>query len=225
MRLARRTAIAGFALLGCAAALPARRNLTFRAADGVSVSGLSYGAGERGVVLVPGAHGIGETWDLQARQLARAGLHVLAMDYRGLGQLQGVSQDGDKAHLDVIGAIRQLQADGADQISLVGASWGGRAAAMATIAEPELVDRLVLLAHSTFDHPETLGGRKLFIVARDDRDGSGHRRLDSIREQYERAPEPKKLIVLDGAVHAQFLFLTPQGERLSEEIQRFLMAD
>lgn len=133
-------------------------------------------------------------------------------------------QDDEKAHLDVLGAVRQLKADGADQVSVVGASWGGWAAGTAAVREPGSISRSVLLAHSRFDEPERLSGRKLFIVAREDRDGSGRLRLETIREQFERAPEPKELLVLPGAAHAQFLFLTPHGEKLFIETLRFLSA-
>lgn len=224
MLLTRRAVIAGVALSGCVAASPRRGNVSFRAEDGVHVSGLSYGEGRHGVVMVPGAHGIGETWDMQARRLASAGFQVLAIDYRGLGRSHDVPQDSDKAYLDVLGAVRQLKSNSADQVSVVGASWGGRAAGTAAIAAPGLIDRLVLLAHSPFDNPERLGGRKLFVVAAEDRDGSGRLRLDAIRVQYERAPTPKQLFIVDGAAHAQFLFLTPQRERLFAEIVRFLSA-
>jgi len=61
----------------------------------------------------------------------------------------------------------------------------------------------------------------LFIVARDDASGDGPR-LPGIREQYEKAPEPKKLIILDGSAHAQFLFQTDQGDRVMREILGFL---
>jgi hypothetical protein len=69
---------------------------------------------------------------------------------------------------------------------------------------------------------ERLKGRKLFITARDDRDGSGTLRLPLIRAAFEKAPEPKRLVVLSGSAHAQFLFDTDQGERLLREIERFL---
>ncbi len=224
MRLTRRAAVAGLAIAGWAAVSPARTILTFSAADGVPVSGLQYGSGDHAVLLVPGAHGVGETWHLQAERLGRSGLRVLAMDYRGLGPANAVPQDAEKAHLDVLGAAMRLKSDGADRLSVVGASWGGAAAAMASIAAPGLIDRLLLLAPSRFDHPERLGGRKLFIVASQDRDGAGRRRLDSIREQYERVPSPKDLMVLEGSAHAQFLFLTPEGDRLYSEMERFLSA-
>jgi len=34
--------------------------------------------------------------------------------------------------------------------------------------------------------------------------------------------EPKKLVVLDGSAHAQFLFATDQAERVMREILNFL---
>jgi hypothetical protein len=63
----------------------------------------------------------------------------------------------------------------------------------------------------------------LFIVAREDSEGSGLR-LPGIRAQYEKAPQPKQLIVLEGSAHAQFLFQTDQGARVMQEIMRFLTA-
>ena len=223
MRLTRRAAIAGLALSGCAAAASARLPLIFRTEDEVPVSGLAYGEGRRAVLLVrEGTRG--RTWDAQARRLAGAGFRVLAMDYRGRGPAPDVAPDDSKTHLDVLAAVRQLRAEGAQRVAVVGASWGGWAAGTAAISAPGLIERLILLAHSPFDHPERLQGRKLFITARDDRDGGGRARLESIREQYARASEPKELVVLDGAAHAQLLFLTPAGAQLQAEIERFLSA-
>jgi hypothetical protein len=45
-----------------------------------------------------------------------------------------------------------------------------------------------------------------------------------IRAQYEKAPNPKQLIILDGSAHAQFLFQTSQRRRTMLEILRFLSA-
>jgi hypothetical protein len=63
----------------------------------------------------------------------------------------------------------------------------------------------------------------LFIVARDDASGDGPR-LPGIRAQYKKAPRPKKLIILKGSAHAQFLFQTDQADRVMREIIRFLSA-
>ena len=51
---------------------------------------------------------------------------------------------------------------------------------------------------------------------------SGTLRLPSIRDQYERAPDPKELVILDGSAHAQHMFSTDQGPRLLSDILRFL---
>ena len=64
-------------------------------------------------------------------------------------------------------------------------------------------------------------GRKLFILARDDSNADGPR-LPRIREQYEKASEPKEMVILDGSAHAQFIFETDQGNRLMSEILKFL---
>jgi hypothetical protein len=80
----------------------------------------------------------------------------------------------------------------------------------------------VLLAGLPSRPPERLKGRKLFIVSRDDVGGPDVPRLPRIRAQYEKAPKPKELIILEGSAHAQAIFETDQGARLMREILRFL---
>ena len=100
---------------------------------------------------------------------------------------------------------------------------GGGAAADASVeAEPGEIDRLVLLGSTGGDKPEKLKGRKLFITSRDDLGPGDQPRLPKIRADYEKAPEPKELVILDGSAHAQFIFATDQGARLMREILRFL---
>jgi len=152
---------------------------------------------------------------------------VLAIDFRGFGQSKGPGQAdlfSAPLHLDVLAAVRYLRKTGAKTVSVVGGSLGGEAAADAAIeAEPGEIDRLVLLAAWANGPAEKIKGRKLFIVCRDDADDAGLR-LPRIREQYEKAPDPKELVILEGSAHAQFIFATDQGERLMAEILRFLSA-
>ena len=141
----------------------------------------------------------------------------------GAGPSPCLVSRGDGAHFDVLAAVQYLHQAGASTVSVVGASFGGGATARAAVeATRGAIDRIVLLAHSAIDTPERMKGRKLFITSRGDTSGSGALRLPQIREQYEQAPEPKELVILDGAAHAQFIFETPQGERLMREILRFL---
>ena len=164
---------------------------------------------------------------MQAPVLARAGFRVLAIDFRGRGRSQGgpgwESSDHQGYELDVLAAVRYLKQSGAESVSIVGASFGGWATALASVeTEPGEIDRIVLLAASAIDNPERMQGRKLFITTREDFRGEGVLRLPSIRDQYERAPDPKELVILEGKAHAQFIFETDQAERLLSEILRFL---
>jgi dienelactone hydrolase len=132
--------------------------------------------------------------------------------------------DDNGERFDVLAAVRYLRQNGAKTVSVVGASFGGWAAADASVeAKPGEIDRLALLAVSPIDKPEQIKGRKLFIVCRDDANDAGLR-LPRIREQYEKATDPKELVILEGSAHAQFIFATDQGERLMAEVLRFLSA-
>jgi pimeloyl-ACP methyl ester carboxylesterase len=107
-------------------------------------------------------------------------------------------------------------------VSVVGGSFGGAAAGDASInAPPGEMDRIVFLGTAPNLPAEKLKSRALFMVARDDAN-SGGPRLPGIRAQYEKAPQPKELIILDGSAHAQFLFRTDQSARVMREILRFL---
>jgi pimeloyl-ACP methyl ester carboxylesterase len=200
------------------------------AADGGTVLGDEYGTGARSVVLVHGGRYDRTSWRAQAQALAAAGFRVLAVDLRAVadaraGKESACLYDAPCLALDVLAAVAHLRRSGARSVSLVGGSLGGGAAAQAAIdAGPDqAVDCVVLLAHMSIEHPERIPGRKLFVTSRDDASGSGPR-LPGIRAQFERAPEPKELLILDGSAHAQQLFDTDQGDRLLREIVRFLGA-
>jgi pimeloyl-ACP methyl ester carboxylesterase len=201
----------------------AQEHVSFPAEDGGLVYADVYGKGDRGVVLAHGGRFTKESWEKQARVLEEAGLRVVAIDFRGRGQSRGGTRlrAGDEGfHFDVLAAVRYLRRNGAKTVSVVGASFGGDAAAEASMEAPGEIDRIVLLAAWT-DMPERLKGRKLFIVARDDANDDGPR-LPKIRANYEKAEDPKKLVVLEGSAHAQFLFQTDQAERVMREILKFL---
>jgi alpha-beta hydrolase superfamily lysophospholipase len=216
-----RTVLTTLVLLGLAV-MP--EHVSFSTPDGGVVFADVYGKGERGVVLAHGGQFNKESWAKQAQALADAGFRVLAFDFRGYGQSRGPqSKSGDdEVEYDVLAAVRYLHSTGTKTVSVIGASFGGEAAADASIdAAPGEIDRLILLAAWTDRPPEKMKGRKLFIVARDDADGP-EPRLPKIRANYDKATGPKELIILDGSAHAQFLFATDQGDRLMREILRFL---
>jgi alpha-beta hydrolase superfamily lysophospholipase len=211
-----------------AAPAAAQKLVSFPTQDGGVVYADLYGQGGRGVVLAHGALFNKESWAKQARPLAEAGFRVLAIDFRGHGQSHGgphTPRSLRSLAYDVLAAVRYLHETGSESVSVVGASMGGGASAeAATEAKPGEIDRLVLLAAVGITEPQKMQGRKLFIVSRNDMLGDGRPRLVIVRQQYEKAPGPKKLIILPGSAHAQNIFATDQGPRLFRIILQFLSA-
>lgn len=199
--------------------------MTFAAEDGGRVCADLYGKGRRAVVLAHGGRFPKGSWKVQADAQVSAGFQVLAIDFRGFGCSTGPGQknfDDAPFENDVLAAVRYLKTHGAKTVSVVGGSFGGGAAGDASIrSAPGEIDRIVFLGAAPNLPAENLKSRSLFIVARDDSNGAGPR-LPGIRAQYEKAPQPKELIVVEGSAHAQFLFQTDQSERVMAEILRFL---
>jgi pimeloyl-ACP methyl ester carboxylesterase len=205
----------------------AQQTIAFATEDGGRVCADLYGEGTRAVVLAHGGRFSKESWREQAQVLVSRGFRTLAIDFRGFGCSTGPGQaDFDKAPFenDVLAAVRYLKAQGAKTVSVIGGSFGGAAAGDASIKSAAgEIDRIVFLGAAPNLSAEKLKSRALFIVARNDANDGG-RRLPGIRAQYEKAPQPKQLIVLDGSAHAQFLFQTDQSARVMHEILRFLSA-
>jgi len=203
----------------------AQDHVSFATQDGGLIYADVYGTGDRGVVLAHGGQFNKESWEKQALVLAAHGFRVLAFDFRGFGKSRGPGQADlftAPMHLDVLAAVRYLRKSGAKTVSVVGASFGGSAAANAAIqAVPGEIDRVVLLAAGPGDQPEKFKVPKLLIIAHDDANDDGPR-LPKIRLEWEKVPLPKELIVLDGSAHAQFLFQTAQADRVMREILHFL---
>lgn len=205
----------------------AQTTVSFPTRDGGVVFADVYGTGERAVVLAHGGRFNKESWAKQAPVLVSAGFEVMAIDFRGRGKSNGpggMEASDEQLEMDVMAAARYLHAHGAKSVSIVGGSMGGGAAGDASIvSRPGEIDRIVMLGAAPNLPAEKLKSPALFIVARNDTSGDGPR-LPGIKAQFEKAPEPKKLVVLEGSAHAQYLFDTDQGERVMEEILGWLKA-
>jgi pimeloyl-ACP methyl ester carboxylesterase len=208
--------------------LRAQKTVSFPTDDGGVVFASVYGTGAKGLVL---AHGGAihnkESWTLQAQELMAQGFHVLAIDLRGYGNSHGpgdANPMGAPLHLDILAAVRYLRQHGAKDISIIGGSMGAGAAGDASIAsKPGEISCVVMLGGAPNGSAGKLTSASLYIVARDDTSGDGPR-LPWIREQYQRSPQPKKLVVLDGSAHAQALFNTKDSARVLLEVTQFLSA-
>jgi pimeloyl-ACP methyl ester carboxylesterase len=219
--------VASVAALLLVSTAHAQTPVNFPTEDGGVVFANVYGSGERAVLLAHGGRFNKESWAKQAPVLVHAGFEVMAIDFRGRGKSHGpggMEASDEQFEMDVMAAVRYLHAHGAKSVSIVGGSMGGAAAGDASIVStPGEIDRIVMLGAAPNLPADKLKSPALFIVARDDTSGDGPR-LPGIKAQFEKAPEPKKLIVLEGAAHAQYLFETEQGERVMEEILRWLHA-
>jgi pimeloyl-ACP methyl ester carboxylesterase len=227
MRVAIAVVTAFYLALLVAQTAAAQKLVSFPTEDGGVIYADIYGEGVRAVVLAHGGRFNKESWEKQARTLVSAGFRVLALDFRGYGKSRGPG-DSDPMdaplHLDVLAAVRYLRKAGAKSVSVVGASMGAGAAGDASIAsQPGEIDRLVFLGGAPNGPAEKLKSPSLFLVARNDTSGDGPR-LPGIQQQYDKAPQPKSLIILEGSAHAQYLFETDQADRVMREILRFLSA-
>lgn len=216
-------ALSAFALLAFAVTASAVdgqpsgfREVSFETADGAKIFANLYEGGDHAVVLAHGAVFNKESWAALAQQLSVAGQRVLAIDFRGYGKSTEGRESG-ALHLDVLGAVKYLKAAGAKRISLLGGSMGGGAVGeAATKLKPGEIDGLILLAAAPVGNPEQLQGRKLFIVSEGDESAA------EVRDQFQRATEPKKLVVLPGDAHAQHIFKTSQSKALTSTIINWL---
>jgi len=122
------------------------RGVTLRAADNVMLAGTLYEASARPAPAVVFLHMLGRSgadWQSVANQLADAGIHALALDFRGHGASEAGprgptgEQDLSKFVLDVQAARAYLMArpDLASRVGLAGASVGANAAILAAAAD------------------------------------------------------------------------------------------
>ncbi len=191
--------------------------VTFSTSDQGTVYALLAGEGTQGVVLAHGAIFNKESWDNLTKVLVAKGLRTLALDFRGYGK----SKPGLKSEAlyeDILAAVRYLHQIGVRQVSVIGASMGGGAAGEAAIrSQPGEINKLILLSPVPITDPDKLQGELLFIASK------AESLANSVKGQYEKAPNPKKLILIESDAHAQHIFRTDQAEKLNQAMIDFLV--
>lgn len=195
------------------------REVSFTTPDGGEIYANLYGQGGHAVALAHGAVFDKESWHSLALELSERGLQVLAIDFRGYGKSRPGKRKEDR-HLDLLGAVDFLKGRGSGEISFLGGSMGGAAAAKAAaiLGENEL-SKLVLLAPAGVASPKKLAGDKLFIVS------EGDRLRARVETAFGEARQPKALEIIEGDAHAQHIFKTRQGPELTRMIVDFLGGD
>jgi alpha-beta hydrolase superfamily lysophospholipase len=139
----------------CGSSPVAAQPFWLRAEDGFRLYAVEAGEGTTGVVLAHESPADLCGWLPYAATLTRAGIRVLAFDFRGFGDSRPAPDAAPLAYgRDLRAAVGRLRADGARKVFLVGASFGG-AAALAYAPQLD-VDGVVSLSGET-----RLAGAKL----------------------------------------------------------------
>lgn len=209
--------------------------VSFEAADGVRLTGMTFGEGRVGVVL---AH-MGRGGDMQAdfyplaRELAERGYLALTYNRRGVcgpseRQCSSGPYDYASSWQDVVGAAEFVRAKDASTLVLIGASIGAMASLQAAVSHrvaPAALIELGGVNHASGynfsrEHLQALNCAKLFVSSKDDRYGGA----DAAREWHGWATEPKELEILAGAAHGTDMLRRgePTARPLVEHILRFL---
>ncbi len=115
--------------------------VTFKATDGLTLHGwwIPNAGSDRAVVIMHG-HGGSMDWDIhRAPALHAAGFNVLLFDFRAHGRSEGTTITfGYLERQDVLGAVEFLRGRGMRRIGLLGFSFGGIAAMLATPICPDI---------------------------------------------------------------------------------------
>ena len=170
--------------------------------ESVEVAGgeaLVWGEGKRGVVLAHGAAYDAASWGDQGRRIADDGAVALA-----------VEDTSAQSVAEAAGYLREKR--GVREVTLIGASAGTVGVLDAASATPELADGIILLS-GTGDVSGLGEYPKLFVAS------EGEGLVEELRSMAQQAPGSRnEALILPGDAHAQAIFETDQGERLTRII-------
>jgi len=192
--------------------------INFKTQDNATIYADFQQRGSHAVLLAHGAVFNKESWGDFEQRLLLENYTVLAIDFRGYNK----STQGDKAQAlyeDILAGVNFLRKQkNISKVTVLGASMGGAAAAKASVySEPDAIDQLILLSPAQVFKPEELKGNVLFICSKNEY------LAQSIQSAFKKAPDQKKLALVNGKAHAQHIFKTPQSVKLTDIILDFLI--
>ena len=160
-----------------------------------------------------------EAWGTVPALLTGSGYAVLVYDFRGHGESEGVINPPSAA-TDLITALAYLRSHlfvDADRIGLVGASMGGMASVIVAAADQRV--RAVVAISSPPDAAGQYPGRVVgqisprpFLAVGCDKDPVT--RPERVRQLFETAGPPKKVVIMECAAHANDILETDAAPRL-----------
>lgn len=192
------------------------KEVVFSTDDNASIQADFTLRGPVGIVLAHGAVFDKDSWGEIRERLTDKDFTVLAINFRGYGKSTLGSKSG-ALYEDILAAVQFLKEQGITQVNILGAS----AAAKASVAsEPKDINRMVLLSPAFIAEPEKLQGYLLFIASEEEPS------INAIKANFDQAPNnPKRLEILSGREHAQYIFTTKQKSILTHLILAFFRQD
>lgn len=196
------TALILFAVLSTSGCVGGDGGSEARGAELTTLGGteaLVWGEGDYGVVLAHGASYDAASWEPQAKEMARHGLVVLAVE--------------DTSAESVATAAEYLKEERAARgVALVGSSAGTSGVLEAAEAHPELPDQLIILSGS--GDVSGLGAYpKLFVAS----EGEGLAE-EARRMAEESSGTHNEALIVAGDAHAQGIFETDEGDKLMDAL-------
>lgn len=158
-----------------------------------------WGEGDRGVVLAHGAAYDAASWESQGRTLEENGVVALAVE--------------DTRPRNLRSAVEYLKEEyDVGSVALIGASAGAGPVLQVAREAPEEISQIILLS-GTGDVSGLGEYPKLFVAS----EGEGI--ADQARLMAEETPwDRNEALILPGDAHAQAIFETEEGERLTQAI-------
>ncbi|MFJ5986025.1 alpha/beta hydrolase [Lentzea sp. NPDC092896] len=198
---------------------------TLTTSDGVRLSAMELGSGDRGVLL---SHEQGYymcSWLALGEELAAAGYHVVLFEYRNHGASE-TSEDNDHIDRDTRAALAALHSFGAERVLLGGASCGGTSSAVTAADEPKLTGLLILSspAKCAGQDGEAAARRitapSFFAVSPEDYSGN---MIKETRRLYEAsAAADKHLEIVPGGRHGTDMLRHDDPEKLHQLVRDFI---
>jgi pimeloyl-ACP methyl ester carboxylesterase len=190
----------------------------FTTQDHVQLAGLLYGAGRSTAIICSHEwRGTKDEWSNVAPWFAARGFMVLAYDFRGNGESQGL-YDPSKEDLDLLAAIAFMHSHGSKQIILLGASMGADIS-LIVAAKTQVAGVITLSPEYLFglsdNEIKAISAPKLFINSEVDS------YAPDTRQMFQNGRPPKELHLYPGVAHGVAIFQTGYGQDLIARIISF----
>ena len=191
--------------------------ITFKTSDNAIIHANYHQRGSHAVLLAHGAIFDKESWGEFEQALLKENFSTLAIDFRGYNQ-STYGDDLQARYKDILAGVNFLKEQkGARKVTVLGASMGGTVAAVANVSEDSKgMEQLILLSPARVLKPAKLTGQLLFIASEKEYV------TQSVVAAFDKASQPKQLLLVKGTAHAQHIFNTPVKELLTKGIIDFL---